>query len=189
MLTLSVWLLAMFHNGFELWKILWCTSSSITGYILLCRISDLLTFKFLARSVNPNVNLAPDANRHLNRLLQRTSSQTCYASKHVSEFRFTQNRSGAIVIMTMSALFPQWWEQSEAMMGILSAVSVSYVCQLKCKTTWHWNLSPEPMTSQWTMLDIKTSADYLSRTGTFTNFSMLFAGKYATWLMFPVVLK
>lgn len=27
------------------------------------------------------------------------------------------------------------------------------------------------------MLDIKTSADYLSRTGTFTNFSMLFAGK------------
>lgn len=29
-----------------------------------------------------------------------------------------------------------------------------------------------------TMLDIKSSADYLSRSGTFTNFSMLFAGEY-----------
>lgn len=28
------------------------------------------------------------------------------------------------------------------------------------------------------MLDIKSSADYLSRSGTFTNFSMLFAGEY-----------
>lgn len=28
------------------------------------------------------------------------------------------------------------------------------------------------------MLDIKSSADYLSRSGTFTNFSMLFAGDY-----------
>lgn len=28
------------------------------------------------------------------------------------------------------------------------------------------------------MLDIKTSADYLSRSGTFSNFSMLFAGKH-----------
>jgi hypothetical protein len=158
-------------------------SSFITGYILLCRISNLLTFKFLDRSVNPNEKLAPGGSRHLNRLLRRTISQTCLASKHVSEFSFIQNSSGVIVITIMSALFPKWWQQSEAMMGILSAVSVSYVCQLKCKTTWHWNLSSEPMTSQWTMLDIKTSADYLSRTGTFTNFSMLFAGKV------PVVIK
>lgn len=28
------------------------------------------------------------------------------------------------------------------------------------------------------MLDIKSSADYLSRSGPFTNFSMLFAGEY-----------
>lgn len=35
------------------------------------------------------------------------------------------------------------------------------------------------------MLDIKGSADYLSRSGTFTNFSMLFAGEYA--ILFVIV--
>lgn len=33
------------------------------------------------------------------------------------------------------------------------------------------------------MLDIKTSADYLSRAGTFSNFSMLFAGNYNLYIL------
>lgn len=37
-----------------------------------------------------------------------------------------------------------------------------------------------------TMLDIKSSADYLSRSGTFPNFSMLFAGEY--FFVFTVIL-
>lgn len=97
--------------------------------------------------------------------------------------------SNVIAIWTMSVLFPEWWAKVQAIMAILSTVHVSYACLLKCKTTWHCSLSSGPMTSQWTMLDIKTSADYLSRTGTFTNFSMLFAGKYRQCITLRTVLK